>query len=100
MNKTESLYLISECVEVHDEVLGGGVPVLDLALVAVWVNRQLGHVEPLRSVLNACLGSNGHHGGTAEWRRPGRLGLALAGDTLRTPLGLAGHRPKVQNFLF
>ena len=36
---------VSPCVEEHDEVLGGGVAVLDLALVAVPVHRQARLVE-------------------------------------------------------
>ena len=40
--------LISECVEVHDEVLGCGVPVPHLALVAVGVPL---HLVPLRLLL-------------------------------------------------
>ena len=49
-----NLDLIFESVEVHDEVLGGGVPVPDLALVAIGVPL---HLTPLSLLLIALLRS-------------------------------------------
>ena len=47
-------------VQEHDEVLWPGVPVFDLALVAVRIHRQLGDVETLRRLLHARLGGDRH----------------------------------------
>ena len=44
-------YLICPCVQVHDEVLGLGVPVLDLALVTVRVPGHPVRAVPVVSIL-------------------------------------------------
>ena len=50
----------------HDEVLGRGIPVLDLALVAVTVHGQPRLVEPARPVHNAT--QAGSSGAVFGWR--------------------------------
>ena len=63
------------CVQEHDEVLGPGVAVLDLALVAVAVHAELGRVESRIGLLDAGLGGNGGAAGRGGASRGWRLGL-------------------------
>lgn len=43
--RSTSTHTVLPGVQVHDQVLGLGVAVPDLALVAVWVSAHLGHLE-------------------------------------------------------